>query len=136
MSTNFSDHGNLSEDRGSSDEYKQDSIVGGSTSLQLSFEEKSQLFAPNRRKKSLLDDLGGLDESEKYSASAEGNVTIVSLVDWSSLTKSCKLAKNAFLDHTSGQNVIKKMFFGHVRCHVCSFCINGTHWRHRRKDKS
>jgi len=116
MSTNSSDdHGNLSEDNNKSDENKRESIVGGRTLLQMSFEEKRELFAPNRRKKSLLVDLGGLDGSDKSSTFAEGNDIIVSSVDWSSLTKSCKLAKNAFRDHASGQNVMKKMFLNHFR---------------------
>lgn len=116
MSTNLSDdHGNLSEENNGSNENKRESIVGGRTLLQMSFEEKCKLFAPNRRKKSLLVDLGGLDGSDNSSTFEEGNGIIVSSVDWSSLTKSCKLAKNAFRDHSSGQNVMKKMFLNHLR---------------------
>lgn len=114
-STNLSDdHGNLSEENNGNNENKRESIVGERTLLQMSVEEKRQLFAPNRRKKSLMD-LGGLSGSDNSSTFAEGNDIIVSSVDWSSLTKSCKLAKNAFRDHSSGQNVMKKMFLNHLR---------------------
>eukprot|EP00584_Thalassiosira_punctigera_P004222 CAMPEP_0172530054 /NCGR_PEP_ID=MMETSP1067-20121228/3921_1 /TAXON_ID=265564 ORGANISM="Thalassiosira punctigera, Strain Tpunct2005C2" /NCGR_SAMPLE_ID=MMETSP1067 /ASSEMBLY_ACC=CAM_ASM_000444 /LENGTH=1098 /DNA_ID=CAMNT_0013314197 /DNA_START=169 /DNA_END=3465 /DNA_ORIENTATION=+ len=35
-------------------------------------------------------------------------------VDWASLSKSCKRAKNAFRDADSGQMVVKNMFFTHL----------------------
>ncbi|KAL7539225.1 hypothetical protein ACHAXR_010220 [Thalassiosira sp. AJA248-18] len=44
----------------------------------------------------------------------ENSNVIVSSVDWSSLSKSCKRAKNAFRDIDSGQMVVKNMFVTHL----------------------
>ena len=65
----------------------------------------------------LSEDNNGSDENKRESivGGRTRNDIIVSSVDWSSLTKSCKLAKNAFRDRASGQNVMKKMFLNHLR---------------------
>ena len=57
---------------------------------------------------------------------------IVSSVDWSSLSKSCKRAKNAFRDADSGQMVVKNMFTTHLSAlmtvltlYAKKYCGNG-----------
>lgn len=45
---------------------------------------------------------------------AESENVIVSSVDWSSLSKSCKRARDAFRDADSGQMVVKNMFLTHL----------------------
>lgn len=101
----------------------------------MSFEEQRELFAPNRSPGSLVIDLDSdegadeLDQSCKHRGGKEAiayyspvnafvnahDDKIVSSVDWSSLSKSCKLAKTAFRDSASGQNVVKNMFMSHLR---------------------
>jgi len=51
--------------------------------------------------------------NQRYSNEPNIDV-VVSSVDWSSLTKSCKRAKNAFRDEDSGLIVVKNMFLTHL----------------------
>lgn len=113
------------------DSSKRSSIVGGKTVEELDFEEKRAVFAPDRSRDSLLindesDKEGftqGLDESITSKTSdyapiiaGEGENTtdgMVSSVDWSSLTKSCKRAKEAMRDAASSHAVVKNMFLSH-----------------------
>ncbi|KAL3823839.1 hypothetical protein ACHAXA_004111 [Cyclostephanos tholiformis] len=123
--TSSGDEGNGDDHHGS----RRESIVGGKTVSEMSFEEKRLLFAPQRSTGSLVvgvesDDEGGIDTDwggkeailSYYPAfeNASG-VNIVSSVDWSSLSRSCKLAKIAFKDSASGQNVVRNMFMSHLR---------------------
>lgn len=115
---------------------KRESIVGGKEISAMSFEEQRELLAPD-----LLVDIEGSNSTEmkrsdvKYTQLSRGQdkhhdmsyysptITpnekdskniIVSSVDWSSLSKSCKRAKNAFRDIDSGQMVVKNMFLTHL----------------------
>ncbi|KAL7454794.1 hypothetical protein ACHAWC_006389 [Mediolabrus comicus] len=113
------------------DSSKRSSIVGGKEIADMSFEERRQIFAPERSRDSLLindesDKEGltqGLDESITSKTSdyapiitGEGENTtdgMVSSVDWSSLTKSCKRAKETMRDAASSHAVVKNMFLSH-----------------------
>jgi hypothetical protein len=95
---------------------------------------------------------GGLDASSRSAgsnpfcsyaptlASAEDTSenVIVSSVDWSSLSKSCKRAKNAFRDADSGQMVVKNMFTTHLSAlttvltlYAKKYCGGGSDSEHR-----
>ena len=115
--------------------YKRASIVGGIPASQMSYEEQRELMAPDRSDRSLLVDFGHNDNDNEEGIEVDDNHTIcsnspennnnggeesngtvvVSSVDWSSLCKSCKRAKNAFRDADSGQTVVKNMFLTHLR---------------------
>ncbi|KAL9179774.1 hypothetical protein ACHAXT_007744 [Thalassiosira profunda] len=75
---------------------KRESIVGGRRIAEMTAEEQWELLAPDRSDRS-------------------GDAPIAASVDWSSLSKSCKRAKNAFRDADSGQLVVKNMFLTHLR---------------------
>ncbi|KAL7545165.1 hypothetical protein ACHAWF_008698 [Thalassiosira exigua] len=114
---------------------KRESIVGGERISDMPFEEQRKLLAPERPSNCLVIDVeenGTMPEKWKglqkegnsdgfkravcsYSPTISSNVenVIVSSVDWSSLSKSCKRAKNAFRDAESGQVVVKNMFMTH-----------------------
>jgi hypothetical protein len=130
MEDRMKSEGDVVDRRGSGRE----SIVGGRAASEMSFEEQRKLFAPSRSKGSLVIDYDSSDEggtnddahlggeevivspsppSIAFANNAHGN-KIVSSVDWSSLRKSCKLAKTAFQDFASGQNVVKNMFVSHL----------------------
>ncbi|KAL3798470.1 hypothetical protein ACHAWO_011145 [Cyclotella atomus] len=79
------------------DDRKRDSVVGGKEISDMSLEEQADLL--QRSARSLFKD------EEQH------EIKILSSVDWSSLNKSCKCAKNAFRDSDySGQMVVKNMF--------------------------
>lgn len=96
-------------------------IVGGKQIADLPFREQRELLAPERSLGSLVcedDDFNGEGETLMYSstvvaANRDSNV-IVSSVDWSSLTKSCKHARSAFKDPDSANLVVKNMFVTHL----------------------
>ncbi|KAL7479759.1 hypothetical protein ACHAW6_005482 [Cyclotella cf. meneghiniana] len=80
---------------------ERDSVVGGKQIAELTFDEQRELLG--RSAQSLFED--------DYSRELQ----ILSSVDWSSLNKSCRCAKNAFRDADySGQVVIKNMFLKHL----------------------
>ena len=90
-------------------------------------------MAPDRSDRSLLvnfdntnDELEatGIDVSERDDITIVSNFpdntidndnVIVSSTDWSSLSKSCKRAKNNFKDVDSGLTVVRNMFMTHLR---------------------
>eukprot|EP00804_Cyclotella_cryptica_P006925 CCRYP_007071-RB/>CCRYP_007071-RB protein AED:0.16 eAED:0.16 QI:187/-1/1/1/-1/1/1/56/1032 len=77
------------------------SVVGGKEISEMSLEEQREVLG--RSTHSLFED--------EYSH----ELKILSSVDWSSLNKSCKCAKNAFRDADySGQMVVKNMFLKHL----------------------
>lgn len=81
---------------------KRSSIVGGKRIADMSLQEKLQVLGINQSSLSVVDD------------GDDGNAVALSTVDWSSLTKSCKRAKDAFRDSDSGQAVVKNMFVSHL----------------------
>lgn len=88
---------NVSVDRARSDSHRRSSIVGGTPVSEMSLQQQSELL--QRSERSLF-----ADEERR-------EVKILSSVDWNSLTKSCKCAKNAFRDTDfSGNVVVKNMF--------------------------
>jgi len=115
---------------GGSSQHKRSSIVGGKQISDMTFDEKREIFAPERSRDSLvISDDGsnkdastlGLDQSNTSSIYApiitgEGETTngIVSSVDWSSLSKSCKRAKDTMRDAVSSNVVVKNMFLTHL----------------------
>ena len=100
---------------------REGSIVGGKRITDLPFREQRELLAPERSLGSLVcenDEVDGEGETQMYSptivaANRESHV-IVSSVDWSSLTKSCKRARSAFKDQGSANLVTKNMFVTHL----------------------
>lgn len=79
------------------DDMKRESVVGGKGISDMSLEEQAELLCRSAR--SLFKD------EEQH------EVKILSSMDWNSLNKSCKCAKNAFRDSDySGQMVVKNMF--------------------------
>jgi hypothetical protein len=111
---------------------KRSSIVGGKHISEMTFNEKREIFAPERSRDSLvINDEGsdkdastqGLDQSNTSRSSdytpinTDGGETtngMVSSVDWSSLTKSCKRAKETMRDAVSSHVVVKNMFLTHL----------------------
>lgn len=114
-------------------QHKRSSIVGGKEISDMTFDEKREIFAPERSRDSLLinDDhhesdkdasTQGLDQSITSRSSVYASIIIgggeatngmVSSVDWSSLTKSCKRAKETMRDAASSHVVVKNMFVTH-----------------------
>jgi hypothetical protein len=79
------------------DMMKRDSVVGGKEISDMSLEEQADLLQRS--------------ETSLFKDEEQCEIKILSSVDWSSLNKSCKCAKNAFRDSDySGQMVVKNMF--------------------------
>ena len=74
-----------------------ESVVGGKDISQMSLEEQRELL--------------GRSSNSVFEDEDAHEIKILASVDWASLTKSCKCAKNAFRDSDySGQVVVKNMF--------------------------
>jgi len=119
---------NLLDNDGGTSQHKRSSIVGGKPISDMTFDEKREIFAPERSRDSLIisDDESNKDASAQrldqsitsyapiITGGGETTNGMVSSVDWSSLTKSCKRAKETMRDAVSSQVVVKNMFLTHL----------------------
>ena len=114
-------------------QHKRSSIVGGKHLSDMTFDEKREIFAPERSRDSLV--VTDNHESNRDDTTCAGQNQIcasrssvyapistggglsangmVSSIDWSSLTKSCKRAKETMRDAMSSHVVVKNMFSTH-----------------------
>eukprot|EP00984_Skeletonema_dohrnii_P008252 scaffold3031_cov116-Skeletonema_dohrnii-CCMP3373.AAC.5 len=118
----------LDNNDGGTSQHKRSSIVGGKPISDMTFDEKREIFAPERSRDSLIisDDESNKDASAQrldqsitsyapiITGGGETTSGMVSSVDWSSLTKSCKRAKETMRDAVSSQVVVKNMFLTHL----------------------
>ena len=138
-----------------------ESIVGGKPISEMSFEERRRLLAPERSESSLLvesEDAAPVDgggsgarrregarpravcsyaleaADDVHGEGGHGVELLVSSVDWSSLAKSCRRAKNAFRDADSGLTVVKHMFSTHLSALTTVLTLYAK--RYRREGES
>lgn len=133
---------------GGSSQYKRSSIVGGKLISDMTFDEKREIFAPERSRDSLVmnDDGSNKDSSTQGSdqsitssihapiVTGGGETTkgMVSSVDWSSLTKSCKRAKETMRDAVSSNVVVKNMFLTHLTALTTVLTLYATRYTEKR----
>ena len=140
---------NVGVDGGTSQQ-KRPSIVGGKQISDMTFDEKRQIFAPERSRDSLvINDDGsdkdassqGLDQSNTSRSSdyapintGGGETTngMVSSIDWSSLTKSCKRAKETMRDAVSSHVVVKNMFLTHLNALTTVLALYARRYTEKR----
>lgn len=132
--------------------HKRSSIVGGKQISDMTFDEKREIFAPERSRGTLLiiDDhesdknapTQGLVQSITSRSSAYapiisggGETTdgMVSSIDWSSLTKSCKRAKESMRDAESSHVVVKNMFLTHFTALTTVLILYTRRYTERRR---
>lgn len=132
-------------------QHKRSSIVGGKQISDMTFDEKREIFAPERSRGSLLINdhesdknslTQGLDDSITSRSSAYapiitggGETTngMVSSIDWSSLTKSCKRARETMRDAASSHVVVKNMFLTHFTALTTVLTLYARRYTEKRR---